>query len=450
MQYEEFLDRKLQIGAMHGFDPTFVPDYLFDFQRKLVEWAVQKGRAAIFADCGLGKSICELVWARNVQQHTNKPVLIVTPLAVSYQFVEEGEKFGIECSRCRDGRHDGGIVVTNYERLHHFNPEDFGGVVCDESSAIKNFDGKRKAVVTEFLRTRPYRLLATATAAPNDYFELGTSSEALGELGYMDMIGRFFKQETSKDYLGWGRTKYRFREHAKRPFWRWVCSWARACRKPSDLDCDDGPFSLPPLDIRETVLQCSRARQGMLFVVPAATLQEQRQERRETIEDRCQMVADKVVGDDAAVAWCHLNPEGDLLEKLIPDAVQISGRDSDDAKEEKFLAFSHGQARVLVIKPKIGAWGLNWQHCAYMTTFPSHSYEQWYQSVRRCWRFGQTRPVVVDIVTTEGEQAVVKNLQRKADQYEHMFSMLVEEMNNELRIARSSPFTDREVMPLWL
>ena len=337
LDYESFLDRKSQFGTGDGFEPVWVPDFLFDFQAALVEWAIRKGRAAIFADCGLGKTPMQLVWAENVARKTNRSVLIVTTLGDSGQAVREGTKFGIEVVRSRDGQRPAGagIVVTNYERLQHFNPIDFAGVVCNESSILKNFDGKTKAAVTEFLRTRPYRLLCTATAAPNDWIELGTSSEALGYLGCKDMTTRFFKQVTTRDHLGWGRTKYRLRGHAERDFWRWVCSWARAIRRPSDLGFDDAAFALPPLATREHVVESRTKRAGMLFDMPAVTLEEQREERRRTIPERCELAASMVNGTgQPAIAWCHLNDEGDMLTRLIPDAIQVSGADSDDSKEE--------------------------------------------------------------------------------------------------------------------
>jgi hypothetical protein len=256
--------------------------------------------------------------------------------------------------------------------------------------------------------------------------ELGTSSEALGYLGYMDMIGKFFTKSTNKfRFRGDGDT-WRLKGHAEAPFWRWVCSWARAMRRPSDLGFDDRAFILPGLETVEHVVTSQVLAEGMLFALPAVGLKEQRQERRRSLQDRCEKVAKLVNGTgEAALVWCHLNDEGGLLERLIPDAVQVSGDDADEAKEEKFAAFTDGKARVLITKPKIGAWGLNFQHCAHTTTFPSHSFEQYYQSIRRLWRFGQKRPVRVDIVTTEGEREVMQSLQRKAGQAEEMFSRLV-------------------------
>jgi len=449
--YADFIHRKSQLGESYGFDPIWMPDFLFPFQQALTEWSIRQGRSAIFADCGLGKTPMQLVWAENVRRKTNKPVLILAPLAVSAQTVREGAKFGIEVERSNNGQHKGGIVVTNYERLHYFNPNDFDGVVCDESSAIKHAKAKRRQEITEFMRLRPYRLLCTATAAPNDYFELGTSSEALGYLGFQDMLSKFFKQETSKDHHAWGRPKYRFRGHAAEPFWRWVCSWARSCRRPSDLGFDDEGFILPPLVENEHKIGVGAVQPGMFFALPAVSLQEQRFERRETIEGRCQAVADMVKGvDGPSVSWCHLNAEGDMLVKMIPDGVQVSGSMSTELKEERLLAFQEGRVKRLIIKPQIGAFGLNWQHCNRITTFPSHSYEQYYQAVRRCWRFGQTKPVTVDIFTTEGEIRVLANLQRKAEQADQMFASLVAHMGDALQIDRSNKYNKKEEIPAWI
>jgi hypothetical protein len=463
--YAAFIDRKSQLDAISGFAPVWIPEFLFDFQRALVDWAVRKGRAAIFADCGLGKSPMQLVWAENVVRHTNKPVLILTPPAVAHQTIAEARKFGIDAVRASSGSDVAGarIYVTNYERLHLFNPSDFSGCVCDESSILKSFDGKRRSDITEFMRKLEYRLLCTATAAPNDYFELGTSSEALGYLGHMDMLGRFFKndQNTIKPmtYRHHGQNfaqlddaaKWRLKGHAEIPFWQWVCSWARACRRPSDLGFDDANFTLPPLVEREHMVESDSRADGMLFALPAVGLKEQREERRRTLVERCEKAA-ALVNDTGkpALVWCHLNPEGDSLERLIPDSVQVSGADSDEQKESKFLAFARGDKRVLVTKPKIGAWGLNFQHCAHITFFPSHSFEQYYQGVRRCWRFGQRNPVAVDIVTTEGEIDVLKNLKRKAAAADQMFDRLVEQMNHALAVDRSNAFKTKEKVPAWI
>lgn len=455
-EYDEFLQGKSQLDGNYGFEPDYVPPFLFPFQAALVEWAVKKGRAAIFADCGMGKTLIELVWAENVARHTGKPVLILTPLAVATQFQKEAERFGIDAARSRRGEMPASIVISNYERLHLFSPDDFCGVVCDESSILKSFDGIRKAQITEFMRKQEYRLLGTATAAPNDYVELGTSSEALGYLGYMDMLGRFFtnKRNTSHTMNGRWRShesEWRFKGHAEDAFWKWVASWARAAQKPSDLGFDDNGFILPPLNIAEHVVKANTPPPGMLFALPAIGLREERDERRRTIQERCEAVA-RLVADTGrpAVIWCSLNDEGDLLERLISDAVQVSGKDSDDAKEAKFEDFTNGDTRILITKPKIGAWGLNWQHCAHVVYFPTHSYEQYYQAVRRCWRFGQTCPVMVDIVATEGEVEVQKNLRRKADQATEMFARLVAHMNDSININRVAAYNKTVEVPSWL
>jgi hypothetical protein len=456
--YADFLASKTQLRDMGGFEPTYLPDYLFPFQRALTEWAIRQGRAGLFADCGLGKSPMELVWAQNVHEHTGKPVLMVTPLAVGFQIKAEADKFGgIDAAVSRDGSVAAAITITNYERLEKFNPADYGGVVCDESSAIKAFDGVRRAIVTEFLRQMPYRLLGTATAAPNDYVELGTASEALGQLGHIDMLNRFFinAQRTSDTRAGGrfgakNKEGWRFKGHGQDAFWRWVSSWARAIRKPSDFGFDDDGFTLPPLDQRITTVEARAPRPDTLFDVPASGLAEEREVLRRTITERCEHAAELLADADSAVAWCHLNDESKLLTTIIPGAVEVSGSDSTEAKEEKLRAFTTGQFRVLVIKPKIGAFGLNWQHCHRMTYFPSHSYEQMYQAIRRSWRFGQTHPVTVDMIITDGGAGILANLQRKAVQADAMFTALVGHMNTAVRIRPDTAFTTPMEMPPWL
>ena len=471
--YQAFLEKKSQSGMNHGFAPLWMPDCLFDFQKHLVDWAIRKGRAAIFADCGFGKTLMELAWAENVMRKTNKSVLIITPLAVGSQTVKEGEKFGIPCNRVRDGKIGAtGIYVTNYQKLHLFDPGEFDGIVCDESSILKHFSGATQKAITRFMSKAPFRLLCTATAAPNDYFELGTSSEALGELGYSDMLSRFFVMDDKKrhrmndvklaraarggDYFA--KLSYRVAQqigawrikgHAEIPFWRWVCSWARACRKPSDLGFDDGPFILPPLVEEDHVIEPRKPSDGMLFTLPAFGLREERDERRRTLNERCEFVAGLVAHKEPAVVWCHLNSEGDLLEKSIPDSVQVKGANTDEKNLEAFDAFALGDARVMVTKPVIGAWGLNWQHCAHVVTFASHSYEQTYQSIRRCWRFGQTKPVKVDVVLTTGESHVRENMLRKAEQTLKMFDALVSHMNEATRINRDD-YEEKVEVPAWL
>ncbi|HWT12275.1 MAG TPA: hypothetical protein VN231_05950 [Allosphingosinicella sp.] len=448
--YRAFLERKAQLGGDHGFAPTFLPSFLFDFQAHLVDWSVRKGRAAEFADCGLGKTPMQLVWAQNVIAHENKPVLVLAPLSVSQQTVEEAEKFGIDAARCMDGRHRGArAIVTNYEKLHYFDPEDFAGIVCDESSIIKNFDGARKQAITEFMRRTKYRLLCTATAAPNDYVELGTSAEALGELGYMDMLSLFFRNDQDSLHPAFIGSQWRLKPHAERDFWRWMASWSRACRRPSDLGFDDGRFVLPELVEAEHLVESPNAA-GDLFHAPARSLDEKRADLRLTIERRCEAAAQRLADATSAVAWCHLNAEGDLLARLIPGAVQVSGADPDERKEEVFAAFRRGQIRTLVTKPKIAAFGMNWQHCHRFSYFPTDSFEQYYQAVRRFWRFGQTHQVRGDIIGTTAQVGTLGNLRRKAKACDEMFSRIVAEMNDAIRLDRLKTFDQRETVPAWL
>lgn len=461
MSYADFLARKAQNGTASGFDPTWLPDWLFPFQADLTRWAIRQGRGATFADCGLGKTPMQLVWARNVIEQTGKPALVITPLAVSFQTVGEAEKFGIDAAISRDGKVPAEITVTNYERLEHFDPAKFGGVVCDESSAIKAYDGQRRALVTEFLRTIPYRHLYTATAAPNDYVELGTSSEALAMLGHIDMLNRFFvnlqkTSDTKGRWKGhaapraWEGKQWRFKGHAELAFWRWVTSWARAVRRPSDLGYADDGFVLPDLDTRVHVVGSVVEHDDQLFSLPANGLREERAELRATISERCERAATVLADADSAVAWCHLNEESTRLTKLIDGAVELTGSASAEEKEEKLLGFSAGKYRVLVTKPSIGAWGMNWQHCHRMVYFPSHSYEQYYQAIRRSWRFGQQHPVTVDVITTEGGRNTLANLQRKAAAADRMFASLVEQMTNGLAVRSERPFTQEAQVPAWL
>lgn len=451
--YRGFLDRKTHLGNQSGFSPLFMPDFLFPFQRALTTWALEKGRCAIFADCGLGKTPMQLVWAQNVVEKTCKPVLVLTPLSVGAQTVREAEKFGIEAKQSRDGQVAAPITITNYQQLLKFDWKQFGGVVCDESSILKSVDGAIKSQVTDFMRKLPYRLLCTATAAPNDYIELGTSSEALGDLGFMDMLNRFFKksEQTMSRREEFRSGLYRFRGHSEKDFWRWICSWARAVRKPSDIGFPDDAYRLPELQAVEHIITARTSNPDFLFDMPAVGLAEQRSERRRTINERCELAASLInATNKPAVAWCHLNEEGHMLEKMIPGAVEVEGNDSDEFKEETFDAFASGQIRVLVSKPIIAGFGLNWQHCAHQTFFPSHSFEQWYQAIRRCWRFGQKQPVRVDVISSEGEAGVLANLNRKAHQAEQMFAKLVELINNELRIEKTNKHNTKQTNPSWL
>jgi len=458
MKFDDYLASKTQMGSMGGFSPSWIPDFLFPFQKHLVEWSCNNGRSALFEDCGLGKTIQQLVWAENVVRETNGRVLILTPLAVSAQTIKEGERFGIECGRFR-GKElpKAKIVVTNYQQLHKLSPSDFEGVCCDESSILKNFDGSTKDLIVKFMRKIKYRLLCTATAAPNDYIELGTSSEALGHLGYIDMLKKFFKNDNNTFASG-GRAhnnlggKYRFRGHSQTDFWRWVCSWARAVKRPSDLGFDNKGYELPELIENQHMIETDSKPDGFLFSVPAVGLQEQRQERTRTVEERCHAASDLASNNKgSSVLWCHLNKESEILKRMTPDSEEVKGSDSDDRKEEVFEAFSSGELTNIITKPSLACFGLNWQHCHHQTFFPTHSYEQYYQAVRRCWRFGQKKEVTVDIVCTEGELNILKSIQRKSMAADEMFGELVSMMNDSLSISRDSYNPSKKgSLPSWI
>jgi hypothetical protein len=647
--YNEFIYEKSQLSGSFGFEPNFIPEKAFPFQEALIGWATRQGRAAVFADCGLGKTMMQLAWCENVVRHTGGNVLLLCPLAVGAQTVAEAERFGMKAERSMDGTPKKGITVTNYEKLHMFNPLDFAGVCCDESSILKHVKGQTQKAVTRFMSKMKYRSLWTATAAPNDFTELGTSSEALGNLNHSEMLRMFFKQmddKTTKQYerkveglekagkhfaklsfrVSQAINGWRLKGHAHEHFWRWVASWSRACRKPSDLGFSDEGYFLPELIEREHVVIANEPPEGMLFTMPAFGLGEERDERKRTLKERCQLVAQLVNHTEPAVVWCHYNEEGRHLESIIPNSINVEGSDSDEFKEaaaewfigEKCICsdpmfraklaawqtktlptskkdtergaknFAKNQSngaqktkitenntcgittkktqtnssqplkslkkskqpesqditltqnlgsesltdqtltelktqlegitdslknaehhlphmkmplhpnqenapyvvqgnqkikedtdctltiamkpentggcyahhatsesesletitnqscephcicghlsgnRKIISKSKIFGFGQNWQHCNHVVTFASHSYEQYYQSVRRCYRFGQKRPVTVDIIASEGEVRVKENLDRKAGQADKMFADLVNHMNDAI------------------
>jgi len=450
MSYQKFLQDKLQLNGDFGFTPTFLPDAMFDFQKYLVEWALKKGRSGIFSDTGTGKTLMELVWAQNVVEKTNKNVIIFAPLAVSQQTVDEGLKFGIEVNKSRDGKSKGKITITNYQQIEKFDKNDFVAGVLDESSAIKNSTSKTKKTVVRFLNKMKYRSLWTATPSPNDFVELGTSSEALGEMNYTDMLDRFFRDTSNDKNPQWSKSKYELKHHAELDFWRWVSSWARAMRMPSDYGFDNSGFILPELIENDYVLKVTKPLKGRLFATPTKTLKEQRIERKMTVKERSEKVKELCLPHKHSVIWGHFNYETDYLKTIIPDSVEISGRDSLESKEDKLLDFSRGNIKTLITKTKIGAWGLNWQHCNHSVFYPSHSYEQYYQAVRRFYRYGQKKNVIIDMVTTEGEVGVYKNVKRKAKQADAMFANLIKQMNNELEIKIKINTDNKIKLPKWM
>lgn len=432
MGYAAFLASKHYRHEAQGFPtrPDDLPGFLFPFQRDLVAFALTKGRAALFADTGLGKTRMELTWADEVSRNAGGRTLILAPLAVAQQTVREGESIGIPVHYTRSGADLApGVNITNYEMLEHFDPADFVGVVLDESSILKSFSGATRTALIEAFRETPYRLACTATPAPNDYTEIGNHSEFLGVLSRVEMLATFFVHD------GGDTSVWRLKGHAESEFWQWVSSWAAAIRKPSDFGYSDERYDLPPLQIHHHCLTvASGGGMDTLFVMPALGLTDQRAAKKASLRDRCEKVAALVAAEpgEAWLVWCELNEEGDLLEKLIPGAVQIKGSDTREFKEKTMLGFATGEVQILVTKPSLAGFGMNWQQAARMAfAHVTHSFEQFYQAVRREWRFGQNRAVHVHVVYGEAEVAIVQNLQRKEREAQEMSAAMVAHMHFE-------------------
>ena len=450
-EYKAFVESKTHLAGEFGFKPIYENPNAYDFQNHLIDWALTMGRSATYADCGLGKTLMQLVWAENVYRKTNKPVLILAPLSVSSQTVEEAEKFGIEAYRSSDGKFPAGkgIITTNYERLHYFDVSDFSGIVCDESSILKNFDGAIRSNITHMMRKVMYRSMYTATPSPNDYTELGTSSEALGDMAYMDMLATFFKSNDDTLHPAHIGQNWRFKGHAEVHFWRWVASWARAVRKPSDLGYSDEGWVLPELVEQHHEIQ-SMPLDGQLFAMPVRGLPMEREEKKATIKERCELAAELIQGHDTGVMWCQFNAEADLLAQIVPGAVNLSGSDKDEVKEEKFARFKSGDIKYLVTKPKIAALGVNWQHCAACTYFDDYSYEQYYQAVRRFWRFGQKKPVTVHQIGTTSLSNVANSRKRKAEAADKMFDEMMRHMVDAQKSRKIFGGGDKPNFPKWM
>lgn len=455
--YATFLKQKHVRAVPVGLaDVPALSDRLFPFQRDIVRWALQRGRAAIFADCGLGKGWMALEWARIVAKYTAQPVLIVAPLAVAQQFRREGAKLNVTVTICRDAADvTDGINVTNYDRLHRFDDVVLGGVVLDESSILKDHtSATRNMILTRFAAT-PFRLACTATPAPNDHMELGNHAEFLGTLSRQEMLATFFCHD------GGETQAWRLKGHAERDFWRWVASWAVCVRRPSDLGYDDGNYALPPLELHEHRVQTDHAlahESGLLFAVEAQTLDAQRAARRASLEDRVAIAAELVNGsDDPWIVWCDLNVESEALARSIPGAVEVRGSDDPEVKEQQLADFSSRKTRVLVTKPSIAGHGMNWQHCAHVAFVGlSHSFEAYYQALRRTYRFGQRRPVHVHLITSTGEGAVLVNLKRKQAEAETLHAELVQHLDDFTAVkaagrelATYRPHRPLEI-PAWL
>ena len=438
--YEAFLVSKMRQIPAAGFDPgedAINPD-LFGFERALVRWACRRGRAGLFADTGLGKTIMQLEWARLVTEHECASALIFAPLAVAEQTVREGAAHGIPVRYVRSQAEmdwergpDDRIWITNYEMRDRFDMASFDAVVLDESSILKSQDGKTRTALIESCASVPYRLSCTATPSPNDFMELSNQSEFLGAMTRAEMLAMFFTHD------GGDTSKWRLKNHGRMDFWRWMSSWAAVVRRPSDLGFDDDGYILPPLRMHEHIVRSDDMITDELFPRAAMTLTEQRQAQRASLTDRVAECAGRVNAENERwIVWCHLNDESAALARSIEGAVEVRGSDALESKRDALDRFSCGEIRVLVTKPSIAGFGMNWQHCNRMAFVGlSHSFEQLYQAVRRCWRFGQKREVLVDIVASEGERGVLANLQRKAGQADRMFSSLVDEMNNAASVV---------------
>ena len=451
MDYDDFIKSKKHSEINHGITPLFMPSYLFDFQEYVTDYAIRKGRCAVFLDTGLGKTIIELVVAKNFNKSTNKPVLIITPLAVAFQFIKEAERFGVgSIEYSKNGSYTSDIVVCNYERLDRFNSEEFDCVILDESSILKNFKGAIKTHVTSFLRKVKYRFLFTATPSPNDFVELGTSSEALGYMGYTDMLTRFFtNNEDTISPMNIG-TQWLLKGHAKKDFFKWVSGWSISMRKPSDLGFDDAKHILPDMITNHHSVKNDANMvldgQIMLFNIVAKRLTEVREEQRLTIEKRCEKAVEVSSHHKTSVYWCNYNRESELIANLDSDVHEIRGAMSLDEKEDILLSFFSGDIQKLVTKPKMTAFGLNWQHCNHTVFFPTFSYEQYYQAIRRFWRFGQTKPVTVDLVYSDGQKRVLDGLMAKAEKANNLFTMLNSSINSKYDVL-SKDFNNQIIKP---
>lgn len=455
MDYLSFLEKKKHLIGNFGFEATWYPEIAFDFQKYIIEKSIRKGRIGNFIDTGLGKTLIQLSEAYNIVLYTNKKVLILTPLAVAFQFIIEADKIGIDdIEYSKDGRHTKKIVLCNYERLHLFNSEDFIAVICDESSILKNFDGKIKNQITSFIKKIPYRFLSTATPSPNDFIELGTSSEALGYMGYMDMLGKFFKNnqnsvDSTNRNIG---EKWYLKPHAENDFFSWVNQWSIMCKMPSDLGFSDEKYILPQLIINDHVVKNQSLidvnGQIQMFTPMAKSMTEVRHEQKMTEVKRSEKAFELAFGK-TSVYWCNTNNESLLLRTLDKDAVEIIGSQSIEQKEEALKAFASGEIKRLITKAKMTGMGLNWQHCNHSVFFPTWSYEQFYQSIRRFWRFGQVNDVIIDRVTSDGQTRVIGAIDQKTDKAINLHKRLTDNVNNSFTHI-TKDFNKKIIKPSFL
>jgi hypothetical protein len=457
LKYQQFLESKRFEFQTKGIEieRSDLNSYLKDHQLDITRWALKKGRAAVFAGTGLGKTIIQLEWAEKVHKQTEGKILVLAPLAVASQTVREGQKIDLNINLCRQQSDvKSGINITNYEMLHKFNPQEFDGVVLDESSILKAYNGKTRTEIIESFRNTPFRLACTATPSPNDYMELGNHSEFLGVMSRSEMLSMFFVHD------GGETQKWRLKGHAESKFWEWVSSWAVMIQKPSDLGYDDGDYNLPPLNIVDHVVKTDKPLEGVLVREEARTLQERQQARRDSIEERVAHCADIVNATDKPfLIWCGLNGESEMIRKAIPDAVEVTGSDSPEYKEKAMMDFADGKIRVLVSKTSICGFGMNWQHCADMAFVGlTDSFEAVFQAIRRCYRFGQKNPVNVQMIVSDLEGAVSENLKRKERDFEVMAAEMLKHtrkiMEGNIR-ATTSEKTEykpqlKMIIPSWL
>lgn len=460
MTYAEFLQSKQCKVVSSGFEKPRenMNQYMFGWQKDIAYWALKKGRAALFEDCGLGKTLQQLEWAQSVCDYTERPVLIVAPLAVAEQTKHEGEKFGYQVSVCRT-QNDvlDGINITNYEMLSHFDASKFTGVVLDESSILKNYTSKTRTQIIEMFRDTPYKLSCTATPSPNDYMELGNQAEFLGVMSRTEMLATYFIHDGSNT------SKWRLKGHAEDRFWSWVAEWAVVLTSPADLGYSGEGYNLPQLNTVEHLVEPgTKSMDGNLTLLTktAQTLSERREARRNSLDERCEEAAE-IVKTDAGqwLVWCDLNDESSKLKSLIPGAVEIRGSDTPQDKADRLRGFTDDSIRVLVTKPSIAGFGLNWQGCHNMIFVGlSDSYEMMYQAIRRCYRFGQANTVNVHIVTSTAEGAVRENIERKDRQRADMTAKMVrhtkEILRKEIRgttrdVIEYNPQVEMKI-PAWL
>lgn len=448
-QYHQFIASKGAAAKHAGHKPASLPDRMFPHQAAATDYALGIGKAALFLDTGLGKSGCEAVFADEARRATNKPSLILTPLAVAKQMQRECEAFGVEARVVRDADDVWpGVNIANYERLAKLDVGQFGGVVLDESSILKAFTGSTKRALVEAFKNTPYRLAATATPAPNDHMELGTHAEFLGIMGSMEMLCRWFINDTSTASQDW-----RLKGHAVCDFWAWVSSWARAASLPSDLGGDDTGFILPPLKVRLHTVGVdlvTDAGEGMLFRIPDNSATSVHKEKQRTIDERVAQSAEIANATaDAVIVWCERDDESAALVKAIPDAIEVKGSMPADKKEAALESFTFGAARVIVTKPKLAGFGLNWQHArTQVFASISHSYERYYQAVRRSWRYGQSGQVTAHIVIAETEHGIWRNVQRKSADHDRMKRAMSAAMNDAQTDSHRKIYTRDQAVAL--